>query len=30
VSYIRATVALLDTMRGHLAEHRNDAVGQIS
>lgn len=29
VSYVRATVALLDTMRGHLAEHRNDPVGQI-
>jgi 2-keto-3-deoxy-L-rhamnonate aldolase RhmA len=29
VSYVRATVALLDTMRGHLAEHRDDAVGQI-
>jgi 2-keto-3-deoxy-L-rhamnonate aldolase RhmA len=29
VIYVRATVALLDTMRGHLAEHRDDAVGQI-
>jgi 4-hydroxy-2-oxoheptanedioate aldolase len=30
VSYVRATVALLDTMRGYLAEHRNDPLGQIS
>ena len=30
VSYVRATVALLDTLRGHLADHRNDPVGQIS
>lgn len=29
VSYVRATVALLDNMRGHLADHRNDPVGQI-
>ncbi|MDA0597336.1 MAG: aldolase/citrate lyase family protein [Chloroflexi bacterium] len=29
VSYVRATVALLDTMRGHLADHRNDPIGQI-
>jgi 2-keto-3-deoxy-L-rhamnonate aldolase RhmA len=29
VSYVRATVALLDTMRAHLADHRNDPIGQI-
>ncbi len=29
VTYIRATVALLDAMRGHLAAHRDDPVGQI-
>jgi 2-keto-3-deoxy-L-rhamnonate aldolase RhmA len=30
VSYVRATVALLDTMRGHLANHRDDPIGQIN
>jgi 4-hydroxy-2-oxoheptanedioate aldolase len=29
VSYVRATVALLDTMRAHLEDHRNDPIGQI-
>ena len=30
VSYVRATVTLLDAMRKHLAEHRDDPVGRIS
>jgi 2-keto-3-deoxy-L-rhamnonate aldolase RhmA len=30
VTYVRATVTLLDGMRKHLAEHRDDPVGQIN
>jgi 4-hydroxy-2-oxoheptanedioate aldolase len=30
VTYVRATVTLLDGMRKHLAEHRDDPVGKIS
>ena len=30
VTYVRATVALLDAMRKHVADHRNDPVGKIT
>jgi 2-keto-3-deoxy-L-rhamnonate aldolase RhmA len=30
VSYVRATVTLLDAMRRHLSEHRDDPVGRIT
>lgn len=30
VTYIRATVTLLDAMRKHMSEHRDDPVGQIN
>ena len=30
VSYVRATTTLLDAMRKHLADHRDDPVGRIS
>ena len=30
VTYLRATVSLIDVMRKHLSEHRDDPVGQIT
>ena len=30
VTYLRATVSLLDVMRKHLSEHRDESVGQIT